>query len=56
MQVYIALSRDVVVLRSKEWLHLYDPDTRLLGKTLTFHLSSYIRSKDEKIFSSVEPL
>ncbi|PUU81782.1 fatty acid synthase beta subunit dehydratase [Tuber borchii] len=56
MQVHMASSRDVAVLRSKEWFHLDDPDTELLGKTLTFRLSSIIRFKDEKIFSSVETL
>jgi len=54
--VYIALSRDVVVLRSEGRLHLHDPDTGLLGKALTFHLASFIQFKGEKIFSSVEPL
>ncbi|PUU78407.1 fatty acid synthase beta subunit [Tuber borchii] len=56
MQVHMASSRGVAVLRSKEWFHLDDPDTELLGKTLTFRLSSFIQFKDEKIFSSVETL
>ena len=56
MQVYLASSRDVAVFMSKEWFHLDDPDTELLEKTVTFHLSSFIRFKDEKIFSSVETL
>ena len=54
MQVHMASSRDVAVLRSKEWFHIDDPSTKLLGKTLTFGLSSFIRFKDEKIFSSDE--
>src|SRR5207237_9210286 len=56
MQVGMAPSRGVAVLRSKEWFHLDDPGTELLGQTLTFRLSSFIRFKDEKIFSSVETL
>jgi len=54
MQVHMASSRDVV-LGSKGWLH-HDPDTGLLGKTLRFSPSSFIQFKDEKSFSSVEPL
>ncbi|RPB05353.1 hypothetical protein L873DRAFT_1785580 [Choiromyces venosus 120613-1] len=39
-----------------EWLHLDDPDTGPLGQTITFRLSSFIRFRDKKIFSSVETL
>ena len=54
MQVHMASSGDVAVLRSKEWFLIDDPINKLLGKTLTFGLSSFIRFKDEKIFSFVE--
>jgi len=43
MQVRMASSRDIAVLRSKEWLYLDDLDTELLAKTLMFRLSSFIR-------------
>ncbi|RPB00290.1 hypothetical protein L873DRAFT_1900896 [Choiromyces venosus 120613-1] len=56
MQVHMASSRDVAVLHSKEWFHLDDPDTEVLGKMLTFRLSSFIQFKDEEIFSSVGTL
>jgi len=56
IQVLMASSRDVAVLRSEEWFHLDDSDTKPFGKTLTFRLSSFIRFKDEKIFSSVQTL
>ena len=56
IQVHMASRRDAAVLPSKEWFHLDDPDTKLLGKTLTFRLSSFIRFKDEKNPSSVQTL
>lgn len=56
MQVTLTSHKDVAVLRSKEWFHLDDPDTELLNKTLTFRLSSFIRFKSEKVFSSVETI
>ncbi|KAG0136474.1 hypothetical protein HOY82DRAFT_69800 [Tuber indicum] len=50
------LCRDITVLASKEWFPLHDPDSKPLGKTLMFRLSSFIRFQDERIFSSVETL
>ncbi|OLL25295.1 Fatty acid synthase subunit beta [Neolecta irregularis DAH-3] len=54
MQLHLKTSKDVAILRSKEWLHLMDPDTELLDRTLIFRLYSTTRYKDRKIFSSVE--
>lgn len=54
MQVTLATSKDVAVLRSKEWFHLDEPDIDLLGQTLTFHLSSLVRFKNKTVFSNVE--
>ena len=54
MQVTLASSKDVAVLRSKEWFHLDEPDVDLLGQTLTFRLSSLIRFKNKTVFQNVE--
>ena len=54
MQVHLASSKDVAVLRSKEWFHLDEPAIDLLGQTLTFRLQSLIRFKNKTVFRSVE--
>jgi fatty acid synthase subunit beta len=54
MEVTLAASKDVAVLRSKEWFHLDEPDIDLLGQTLTFRLQSLVRFKNETVFQSVE--
>ncbi|KAK5005579.1 beta subunit of fatty acid synthetase, partial [Cryomyces antarcticus] len=54
MQLHLASSKDVAVLKSKEWFRLDEPDTDLLDKTLTFRLQSLVRYKNKTIFSSVE--
>ncbi|KAF7505865.1 hypothetical protein GJ744_012487 [Endocarpon pusillum] len=54
MQVHLASSKDVAVLRSKEWFRLDEPDVELLGQTLTFRLQSLIRFKNKTVFRSVE--
>ena len=54
MQVHLASSKDVAVLRSKEWFSLDEPDIDLLGQTLTFRLQSLIRFKNKSVFRSVE--
>jgi fatty acid synthase subunit beta len=54
MQIHLATSKDVAVLRSKEWFSLDEPDHELLGQTLTFRLQSLIRFKNKTVFSSVE--
>jgi fatty acid synthase subunit beta len=54
MQLHLASSKDVAVLRSKEWFNLDDSDIELLGQTLTFRLQSLVRFKNQTVFSSVE--
>lgn len=56
MQIHLATSKDVAVLRSKQWFTLdeQNPDIELLGQTLTFRLQSLIRYKNKTVFSSVE--
>lgn len=54
MQVHLATTKDVAVLRSKEWFHFDEPDTELLGQTLTFRLQSLVRFKNRTVFRSVE--
>ncbi|KAI9805514.1 MAG: hypothetical protein M1825_000765 [Sarcosagium campestre] len=54
MQLHLASSREVAVLRSKEWFLLDEPDVELLGQTLTFRLQSLVRFKNKTVFRSVE--
>ncbi|KAJ8058636.1 hypothetical protein OCU04_012812 [Sclerotinia nivalis] len=54
MQIHLATSKDVAVLRSKEWFNLDEPGHELLGQTLTFRLESLVRFKNKTVFSSVE--
>ncbi|CAK7225026.1 beta subunit of fatty acid synthetase [Sporothrix curviconia] len=55
MQVHLASSKDVAVLRSKQWFLLDDQqDISLLGQTLTFRLQSLVRFKNKTVFSHVE--
>jgi fatty acid synthase subunit beta len=54
MEVTLATSKDVAVLRSKEWFHVDEPDVDLLGQTVTFRLQSLVRFKNETLFQSVE--
>ncbi|EYE93327.1 tetrafunctional fatty acid synthase subunit FAS1 [Aspergillus ruber CBS 135680] len=54
MQVHLGTSRDVAILRSKEWFRLDEPDVELLGQTLTFRLQSLIRFKNTSVFSHVQ--
>ena len=54
MQIHLSTSKDVAVLRSKEWFSLDEADHDLLGQTLTFRLQSLNRYKNKTIFSSVE--
>ncbi|OCL04747.1 beta subunit of fatty acid synthase [Glonium stellatum] len=56
MQLHLATSKDVAILRSKEWFNLEEPDTELLNKTLTFKLQSLIRYKNKNAFSSVQTM
>jgi fatty acid synthase subunit beta, fungi type len=54
MQLHLATSKDVAVLRSKEWFNFDEPEIELLGQTLTFRLQSLVRFKNKTVFSSVE--
>ncbi|KAJ5409691.1 uncharacterized protein N7487_004050 [Penicillium crustosum] len=54
IQVHLATSRDVAILRSKEWFRMDDSDIELLGQTLTFRLQSLIRFKNTTVFSNVQ--
>ncbi|KIH88860.1 fatty acid synthase subunit beta, fungi type [Sporothrix brasiliensis 5110] len=55
MQVHLATTKDVAVLRSKQWFLLDDQqDISLLGQTLTFRLQSLVRFKNQTVFSHVE--
>lgn len=56
MQVHLNTSRDVAILRSKEWFRLDEPDVELLGQTLTFRLQSLIRFKNKSVFSHVQTI
>ena len=57
MQVYLASTRDVAVLRSKEWFRVDDSlDIELLNQTLTFRLQTLVRFKNKSVFSSVETI
>lgn len=56
VQVHLATTKDVAVLRSKQWFVLDElpNDIDLLGQTLTFRLQTLVRFKNKNIFSSVE--
>ena len=54
MQLHLASTKDVAVLRSKEWFHMDESDIDLLNQTLTFRLQTLVRFKNKTVFSSVE--
>ena len=57
MQIHLTSTKDVAVLRSKQWFILDEnsnTDIELLGQTLTFRLQSLVRFKNKTIFSHVE--
>jgi fatty acid synthase subunit beta len=56
MNLHLATSKDVAILRSKEWFSLEEPDIELLDKTLTFKLESFVRFKSKTAFSEVQTL
>ena len=56
MQIHLATSKDVAVLRSKEWFYMDDPDIELLNKTLTFRLQSLVHFKNQTVYSQVETI
>ncbi|KAF2204997.1 beta subunit of fatty acid synthase [Delitschia confertaspora ATCC 74209] len=54
MQLHLSTSKDIAILRSKEWFNLEEPNIELLNKTLTFKLQSLVRYKNKTAFSSVQ--
>ena len=56
MQLHLATSKDVAVLRSKEWFQLSETDVDLLDKTITFKLHTLVKYKSESVYSSVETI
>jgi len=56
VQVHLATTKDVAVLRSKQWFNVDEMPSEidLLGQTLTFRLQSLIRFKNKAVFSSVQ--
>ena len=54
MRVHLASSKDVAVLRSKEWFNLDESEVDLLNQTLTFRLQTLVYFKDKTRFKSVE--
>ena len=53
MQVHLASSKDVAVLRSKEWFNMDELDVDLLNQTLTFRLQTLVHFKNKTVFKSV---
>ncbi|KAL8824962.1 MAG: hypothetical protein Q9191_004700 [Dirinaria sp. TL-2023a] len=56
IQLHLGTSKDVAVLRSKEWFNMEDEDVELLDKTLTFRLQTLIHFKNKTIYSRVETI
>ncbi|KAI9736207.1 MAG: beta subunit of fatty acid synthetase [Cirrosporium novae-zelandiae] len=54
MQVHLSSSKDVAVLKSKEWFILDEPSTDLLDQTLIFRLQTNVEFKDKTTFSRVQ--
>jgi fatty acid synthase subunit beta len=54
MQLHLNSSKDVAVLRSKEWFRVDEPEIELLDQTLTFRLQSLYRFKNETVYSNVQ--
>lgn len=56
MQLHLGTTKDVAVLRSKQWFAIDELPNNidLLGQTLTFRLQSLMRYKNKDIFSSVQ--
>ncbi|KAG4221304.1 Fatty acid synthase subunit beta, partial [Phytophthora cactorum] len=54
MQIHLATSQDVAVLKSKDWIQFDSNDIELLGQTLTFRLQSFYKFKNKTVYSSVE--
>lgn len=56
MQIHLGSSKDVAVLRSKEWFCMDEPEVELLNQTLTFRLQTLIHFKNKTVYSRVETI
>ena len=56
MQIHLGSSKDVAVLRSKEWFNMDEPNIELLNQTLTFRLQTLVHFKNKTVFSSVDTI
>lgn len=56
MQVHYGSSKDVAVLRSKEWFCMDEKEIDFLNKTLTFRLQTLYHFKNKTVFSRVETI
>lgn len=56
MQIHLGSSKDVAVLRSKEWFCMDEPEVELLHQTLTFRLQTLIHFKNKTVYSRVETI
>ena len=56
MQIHLGSSKDVAVLRSKEWFNVDELDIELLNQTLTFRLQTLVHFKNKTVFSAVETI
>lgn len=56
MRIHLGSSKDVAVLRSKEWFNMDGPEIELLNKTLTFRLQSLVHFKNKTVFSEVQTI
>ena len=56
MQVHLGSSKDVAVLRSKEWFNVDEPEIELLNQTVTFRLQTLVHFKNKTVFKSVETI
>ncbi|KAI0483301.1 beta subunit of fatty acid synthase [Xylariaceae sp. FL0804] len=54
MQLHLATSKDIAVLKSKEWIQFGDNTPELLGQTLIFRLQSFVKFKNKTVYSNVE--
>ncbi|OBA21038.1 beta subunit of fatty acid synthase [Metschnikowia bicuspidata var. bicuspidata NRRL YB-4993] len=53
VQIAFKSSKDLAILRSKEWFHL-DKDVDLMGQTLTFRCESVYKFKSEEVYSFIK--
>ena len=54
IQLNLATSKDVAILRSKEWFNFDEPEIDLMNKSLLFKLETILRFKNKKVYSDIE--